>query len=245
LNQEVAELLEKVTGQHSGNPISPTELVEILQSNMLLSKILSSTLGKERQWYLKDNQEDVGNGFYRRHLQSNQGVLDLEVPRSRTGKFQSQLLPVKYVRYDNSLEDFLKQLMLSGLSKSKIKQALKARSMTMPQELVDQLSDEMEQEFRQILTKPIPCELIALIVDCKQVQSILENGAIGMKYVYTAIDTIFKNSLHQLCIVHMNRNICKHLMDQMINNADRYVAFVKLPKPARMHLYSTNVVQHG
>ena len=76
---------------------------------MLLSKVLSVALAKERETYLKRDNEDVGNGFYNRRLQSTQGVLDLEVPRSRTGKFQSQLLPVKYVRYDNSMEDFLKQ----------------------------------------------------------------------------------------------------------------------------------------
>src|ERR1700676_869756 len=36
---------------------------------------------------------DQANGFYRRSLTTRQGVLELKVPRTRSGSFQSQVLP--------------------------------------------------------------------------------------------------------------------------------------------------------
>jgi putative transposase len=58
---------------------------------------------------------DQANGFYRRCLTTRQGVLELKVPRTRSGCFQSQVLP-RYQRREPVINQALKQVFLLGVS---------------------------------------------------------------------------------------------------------------------------------
>ena len=58
---------------------------------------------------------DQANGFYARNLTTRLGVLKLKVPRSRSGHFQTQVLP-RYQRREAVINEALKQVVLLGVS---------------------------------------------------------------------------------------------------------------------------------
>jgi transposase-like protein len=66
---------------------------------------------------------DQANGFYGRQLTTRLGVLDLRVPRTRSGCFRSQVLP-RYQRREPVVNEALKQVFLLGVSTRQTGRAL-------------------------------------------------------------------------------------------------------------------------
>lgn len=84
----------------------------------------------ERQCFLNvqpyergEQRVDQANGFYQRRLTTRTGVLDLKVPRTRSGHFRSQVLP-RYQRREPAVDQALKQVFLLGVSTRQAGQAL-------------------------------------------------------------------------------------------------------------------------
>jgi len=83
---------------------------------------LNKLMEYERQSYLKyepyergPERSDQANGFYKRSLSTRSGMLELRVPRSRTGKFQTQVLP-RYQRRVTQVNQALREVFLLGVS---------------------------------------------------------------------------------------------------------------------------------
>jgi len=70
-----------------------------------------------------DQRVDQANGFYGRQLTTRLGVLDLRVPRTRSGCFHSQVLP-RYQRREPVVNEALKQVFLLGVSTRQTGRAL-------------------------------------------------------------------------------------------------------------------------
>jgi transposase-like protein len=68
-------------------------------------------------WYQRHpDRVDQRNGFYTRSLATRLGVItNLHVPRSRQGKYQSQILP-HYQRYEASVQDMVQEAFLAIVS---------------------------------------------------------------------------------------------------------------------------------
>ena len=93
-------------------------------------EFLEALMGHERQCFLnarpyeRTNQRvDQANGFYGRQLTTRLGVLDLRVPRTRSGCFRSQVLP-RYQRREPVVNEALKQVFLLGVSTRQTGRAL-------------------------------------------------------------------------------------------------------------------------
>lgn len=76
----------------------------------------------ERQQFLRSHpyqrhkdRLDQANGFYRRHLTTRCGRLELHVPRTRTGLFRSQVIR-RYKRRDPAVDEAIKNVFLRGVS---------------------------------------------------------------------------------------------------------------------------------
>ena len=85
-------------------------------------QFLEALMGYERQCFLNahpyertERRTDQANGFYRRHLATRLGVVGLAVPRTRSGCFQTQVLP-RYQRREPVINEALKQVFLLGIS---------------------------------------------------------------------------------------------------------------------------------
>ena len=93
-------------------------------------KFIEALMGWERQCFLNANpyqrteqRVDQANGFYRRSLTTRLGVLELSVPRTRSGCFRTQVLP-RYQRREPLINEALKQVFLLGVSTRQAGRAL-------------------------------------------------------------------------------------------------------------------------
>lgn len=91
---------------------------------------LNKLMAYERQTYLRyepyqrgPERTDQANGFYERCLTTGSGVLALRVPRSRSGKFQTQVLP-RYQRRQPQVNQALREVFLLGVSTRQAGRAL-------------------------------------------------------------------------------------------------------------------------
>lgn len=93
-------------------------------------QFLERLMGYARQCFLNAQpyqrtaaRTDQANGFYRRHLTTRLGGLDLRVPRTRSGLFRPQVLP-RYQRREPAINEALKQVFLLGVSTRQAGRAL-------------------------------------------------------------------------------------------------------------------------
>ena len=93
-------------------------------------QFLEQLMGYERQRFLNvhpyersGRRVDQANGFYRRTLTTRLGVVELAVPRTRSGQFHPQVLP-RYQRREPVINEALKQVFLLGVSTRQAGRAL-------------------------------------------------------------------------------------------------------------------------
>jgi transposase-like protein len=93
-------------------------------------QFLEELMGYERQCFLNAQpyersvqRTDQANGFYRRQLTTRLGVVDLQVPRTRSGHFHPQVLP-RYQRRESVINEALKRVFLLGVSTRQTGQVL-------------------------------------------------------------------------------------------------------------------------
>jgi transposase-like protein len=93
-------------------------------------QFLEELMGYERRCFLNvqpyersDQRVDQANGFYRRDLTTRMGVVELKVPRTRSGHFRTQVL-ARYQRREPVINEALKQVFLLGVSTRQAGRAL-------------------------------------------------------------------------------------------------------------------------
>src|SRR6185295_11218409 len=93
-------------------------------------QFLNKLMEYERQNYLKcepyerdPQRTDQANGFYERPLTTRYGQVNLKVPRSRSGKFQTQVVP-RYQRRQEVVNQALREVFLLGVSTRQAGRAL-------------------------------------------------------------------------------------------------------------------------
>jgi transposase-like protein len=93
-------------------------------------QFLEELMSYERQCFLNvqpyqrsEQRVDQANGFYRRRLTTRVGVLELAVPRTRSGHFHPQVL-ARYQRREPVVNEALKQVFLLGVSTRQTGRAL-------------------------------------------------------------------------------------------------------------------------
>jgi len=93
-------------------------------------QFLEELMSRERQCFLNahpyersSQRVDQANGFYRRNLTTRVGILELAVPRTRSGHFHTQVL-ARYQRREPVINEALKQVFLLGVSTRQTGRAL-------------------------------------------------------------------------------------------------------------------------
>lgn len=93
-------------------------------------QFLEAMMIHERQCFLNAQpyqrtagRVDQANGFYHRSLTTRMGVMELAVPRTRSGRFHPQVLP-RYQRREPVINEALKQVFLLGVSTRQTGRAL-------------------------------------------------------------------------------------------------------------------------
>lgn len=103
---------------------SDAPLCEDLEDHFkdLYKQFLNELMIYDRQEHLQvkpyqreKKRRDQANGFYSRSLTSSFGTVELQVPRTRSGKFQTQVIE-RYQRRTGVVDQAIKQVFLSGVS---------------------------------------------------------------------------------------------------------------------------------
>jgi len=157
------EMLKKIMG----NMDVVKELDEYGKNKLvtLMEGLLIEMMGKERYEYLLENPKDKGNGSYIRNLNTGLGKLSLEVPRTRSGEFRSNLLPPKYQRYDESFEDFIFSLLINGDSKQEIVYKMKLRGLDFSEKAYDEIFEYIKKQFIEFKEKELQENYYFLYID--------------------------------------------------------------------------------
>ncbi len=131
----------------------------------LMEGLLIEIMGKERYEYLLENPKDKGNGNYKRSLNTGLGKLELDVPRTRSGNFRSNLLPPKYQRYDESFEDLIFSFLINGDSKQEIVYKMKLRGLDFSEKAYDEIFEYIRKQFVEFKEKELQENYYFLYID--------------------------------------------------------------------------------
>ncbi len=147
------DAMEQVTREAIGKTVEEAfggkeQLREFADSTLrkLLQDLVNSFMVTDREMFIKKN-DDVGNGFYPRGLQTPIGNLDLQVPRTRYQSFRSGIIPAPYKRTDPSQEDFLYALIINGYSPHNLRNVLKSMDLGYPQQEIERIIDQLRQRM--------------------------------------------------------------------------------------------------
>jgi transposase-like protein len=163
----------------------------------LMEGLLIEIMGKERYEYLLENPKDKGNGSYKRSLNTSLGKLDLEVPRVRSGEFRSNLLPLKYQRYDESFEDLIFSFLINGDSKQEIIYKMKLRGLDFSEKAYDEIFEYIKNQFLEFKSKELQEDYYFVYIDAYHCMVKDKDKRVKKAVVYTVvgIDTNAQKSL--------------------------------------------------
>ena len=135
-------------------------------------QFLNKLMEYERREYLRyepyqrgPERTDQANGFYTRSLSSRSGLLKLKVPRSRSGTFQSQVIP-RYQRRAQVVNQALREVFLLGVS---TRQAGRALSTLVGEKVsastVSEVSKVLDQSVHRWHRRPLADHYQYLLLD--------------------------------------------------------------------------------
>ena len=123
---------------------------------------LNAMMKKERDVFVKRDQNNKGNGFYPRTLTTGIGRLNLTIPRDRLNEFRPFLLPEQWQRGDQSYDDLLSSLIIHAYSPNKIRSILRNLNLSYSDTEVDEIQQELYQRSIEFKTQELNQEALCL-----------------------------------------------------------------------------------
>jgi len=147
------------------------------------AKCLEELMSYERQQFLRaqpyerrPERVDHANGFYKRFQTVCFGTVELKVPRTRSGKFQTKVLE-RYQRRSRTVEEAIKQVFLSGVSTRQTGAALaNLLGERVSAGTVSEVCKSLDEQVRQWHHRPLTDHYEYLIVDAVSVRIRLAQG---------------------------------------------------------------------
>lgn len=143
-------------------------------TNRAVRRLVEAGLKLERDAFLgflahqrAKQRRDYRNGYYVRTLLLAHGVIpDLRVPRTRSGKFRSQLLP-RYTRHAETFDREVRELVLSGVSMRKVSRFLKKLlgGVTVSPMTVSRIWQQLRAEMVAFQNRPLEDRYAFLYLD--------------------------------------------------------------------------------
>jgi transposase-like protein len=137
----------------------------------LLGSMMSSAGAVERSAYLNRETTDKANGFYERQVHIGSVPVNLEVPRTRSGKFRPSTLPPRYQRgYSDETQALLLNLLSASRSVNAAREALHNMGLSICERELDAAAVHLIEEFQLRNNRPIDPDMLAVMVDGKYVE---------------------------------------------------------------------------
>ena len=155
------------------------------QVRKIMKELLEEMMLGERQEYLRDAENDKGNGFYSRELLTSIGPLeDLHVPRSRTGNFKSEIIPERR-RTLFDLEEIVFSMYTNGSSTRDIENFVsRVYSAKLSKSAVSRLTEIGSEVIERWRNQPLPENLHTVFLDATFIK--LRRGTVKSEPVYIA-----------------------------------------------------------
>ena len=190
--------MEKETKKVS-NPVA-AELETLLDSGLstreLIARFFELLMLRQRDNFLKENEQDTGNGYRDRKMVINGSNSIISVPRTRDSAFRPSALPEPWKRMPQEMEQLILSCLASGINKSKVGQAMSQMGLSVSDDVVSDFEATYLEFFKQTNTKPLAENMFIVVADCKQLE-ILHDGKVQMATIYSAcgIDTQFRKHI--------------------------------------------------
>ncbi|GAB5046014.1 hypothetical protein TdN_04060 [Thermodesulfovibrio sp. TK110] len=163
----------------------------------------------EREIYLKNSPGNKGNGYYHRQFSEGSFCLDLTVPRDRHGEFRPYILPQPYQRVGASYTDVLYSLIINGYSPAQLHRTLSELGLPYTQDEMKKIIEDLRERLEDFKTRQLPSEVFALFIDgYHKVVVVVSDDFPGLS---EALEALYPLTEHQLCFVHLKRNIRKNM----------------------------------
>lgn len=164
-----------------------------------LQEEMNDHLGYDR--YDRSESENARNGSYGKNLITEQGVLELNIPRDREGNFEPAIVPKRQTRIEG-LDQKILSLYAKGMSLSDIKLQLKELYDTeISESLISKVTDGIIDEVRAWQNRPLEAVYPIVFFDCLVVKVRHEKRIINKSvYIALGIDSSGKKDILGLWI---------------------------------------------
>jgi transposase-like protein len=147
---------------------------------------LTDQLGYEKSKAGEKETENRRNGTSSKTLRTDQGAMEIEVPRDRNGDFEPQIVP-KHQREWRGFDEKILSMYGLGLSTKAIQENLKEiYNVDVSPELISRVTDEVKGLVDEWRNRPLESFYPVLFFDALRV-NIRDEGHVGKKAVYLAL----------------------------------------------------------
>jgi len=223
--------LNKIINNLLNDKLDVNQIISESLIQTLLSHILNSLMTKERDLFIQNNPSSVKNGFYQRKDFSIGSIpISLSIPRTRDSIFFPSILP----KYSRTLPDMYKNLIssliLSSQSINSLKLTLSSLNLPFNSEQIDQIVNELAEEYRAINTRELQPDWLFIFADAKVIEIRNEQKETKKAVILTAIGINMAGEKHYLgsIIRYGNENLeaWKELFENLAVRGVRRVLMV-------------------
>jgi len=188
-NTKINEAVDILIGSDSdfSNVLGKEGLIKQLSKCILeraLEAEMQAHLGYDR--YERNASENARNGSFKKNLTTENGQLELEVPRDRKGSFEPVIVKKKQTRIEG-LDDKIISLYAKGMSVSDIKiQMQELYGAEISESLISRITDDVIDEVKLWQSRALESVYPIVFFDCLVVK-VRQDKRIINKSVYVAL----------------------------------------------------------
>src|SRR5690625_672828 len=162
-------------------------------SQLILMKLFNELMERQRDDYCNvdpyergDSRNAQRNGYYQRDLTTRVGTLNLRVPRTRDGKFSTDIFE-RYQRNEKALVSTMLEMYVSGVSTRKVGQVVETLcGKKVSKSYVSSITKLLDEEVYKFKQRRIDKKIPYLMTDVLYIK-VRENRRVVSKAVHIAI----------------------------------------------------------
>lgn len=154
----------------------------------LVEKVLQSEMNEHLGYdrYVHSASTNARNGQSQKNLVTDNGVIQIDIPRDRDGGFEPAIIPKRRTRIDG-LDDKILSLYAKGMSLSDIKiQIQELYGAEISESLISKITDDVIDDVKAWQTRPLESVYPIVFFDCL-VLKVRQDKRIINKSVYVAL----------------------------------------------------------
>jgi len=188
-NKNVKEAVDLLLegGADLSNALGKGGLIKEL-TKAILERAMEAEMGEHLGYdrYERSESENARNGTYNKNLITENGVVELDIPRDRDGSFEPVIVPKKQTRIEG-LDQKILSLYAKGMSLSDIRLQLKELyEAEVSESLISKITDGVMDEVRAWQNRPLESVYPIVFFDCLVVK-VRQDKRIINKAVYVAL----------------------------------------------------------